>query len=119
MEAYTEAVISDTINLPSSRTKELVLGVKNTVRAFDPNAQVVMFGSHARGDARQDSDYDFLILLHQPVDFQLKRKVLDQLYEVELQTGCIIGALIENIEDWQMMEYSPIFSEIELEGVAV
>jgi len=119
MEVNKKAANVNFISLPSLEGKQIVKEVRDAVHAFDHNAQVVLFGSHARGDARQDSDYDFLILLHQPVDFQLKRKVLDRLYEVELQTGCIIGALIENMEDWQKMKYSPIFSEIEIEGVVV
>jgi predicted nucleotidyltransferase len=119
MAAYSEISISDTAHLSSLQSEQVALMVKDTVQAFDPHAQVVLFGSRARGDARQDSDYDFLILLHQPVDFQLKRDVLDKLYEVELQTGCVIGALIENIDGWQRMEHSPVFSEIEQEGIFI
>ncbi|WP_461102555.1 nucleotidyltransferase domain-containing protein [Spirosoma koreense] len=34
--------------------------VKRSVMAIDPNAEVWLFGSRARGDAREDSDWDFL-----------------------------------------------------------
>jgi len=98
---------------------QVALAVKAAVQTFDPKAKVVLFGSRARGDARQDSDYDFLVLVNRPVDFQLKRQILDSLYEVELRTGCVIGTLIENVEAWQMMEHSPIFSEIEQDGIAI
>ena len=119
MEALSIASIPNNTALSLKEHEEVLRGVKSVACAFDPNAQVVLFGSRARGDARWDSDYDFLILLHQPVDFQLKRKILDQLYSVELQTGCVIGALVENMEEWQKMEHSPIFSSIEHEGVAL
>ena len=36
--------------------------VKATVRQIDPQAEVILFGSRARGDARKDSDWDFLVL---------------------------------------------------------
>ncbi len=104
--------------LAQRQTAQIALAVKAAVQTLDPSARVVLFGSRARGDARQDSDYDFLVLVSRPIDFQLKRQILDCLYEVELHTGCVIGALIENVDDWQMMEHSPIFSEIAQDGIA-
>jgi uncharacterized protein len=36
--------------------------LERVVRYFDPEA-VILFGSHARGDAGPDSDYDLLVVL--------------------------------------------------------
>jgi predicted nucleotidyltransferase len=44
--------------------------VEVIVRGFDP-VRVILFGSHARGDAGPDSDVDFLVVLPQVED---KRK---------------------------------------------
>ena len=93
--------------------------VKSAVREFDPAANVVLFGSRARGDARADSDYDFLVLLEIPFDFRLKSRILDRLYEVELANNCVLGIMIEHTDHWQMLENTPIFSEIQQDGVAV
>lgn len=93
--------------------------VKSAVQEFDPGASVVLFGSHARGEARDDSDFDFLVLLKIPLDFRLKSKILDRLYEVELANNCVLGIMIEHKDHWQMLENTPIFSEIQQDGVAV
>jgi len=93
--------------------------VKSAVREFDPMASVVLFGSRARGDARADSDYDFLVLLKIPLDFRLKSKILDRLYEVELANDCVLGIMVEHTDHWRMLENTPIFSEIQQDGVAV
>jgi len=36
--------------------------IKNTVHEIFPDAQVMLFGSRARGDFRPDSDYDILVI---------------------------------------------------------
>ena len=89
------------------------------MQEFDPSAEVVLFGSRARGDARQDSDYDFLVLLNVPLDFYLKSRILDRLYLVELEFDCVLGLLIKEADDWQMFENAPIFSEIKQDGILV
>ena len=37
--------------------------IKSSVLATEPNATVVLYGSYARGDNREDSDIDLLILV--------------------------------------------------------
>ena len=103
----------------NQKDKDIAEAVKSAVREFDPTAEVVLFGSRARGDARSDSDYDFLVLLNVPLDFQLKGRILDRLYEVELNLDCVLGLLIENAERWKMLEHTPIYFEISHDGIAV
>ncbi len=40
----------------------LQLAINRIVRSFAP-VKIVLFGSRARGDAREDSDYDLLVVL--------------------------------------------------------
>ena len=41
------------------RTQVLSL-IRDTIRASEPAAQIILYGSRARGDAREDSDWDVL-----------------------------------------------------------
>jgi predicted nucleotidyltransferase len=36
--------------------------VKTAVHALSPEAEIILYGSRAKGTARADSDWDFLIL---------------------------------------------------------
>lgn len=42
-------------------------------------AQIILFGSYARGDARRDSDIDFLILTNREYERKEKLKTLADL----------------------------------------
>lgn len=47
--------------------------VKIIVRESAPDA-VILFGSHARGDARPDSDVDLMVIEHEPFSAQRSRR---------------------------------------------
>lgn len=93
--------------------------VKNEVKSLNSEAEIILFGSRARGDWRKDSDWDFLILLNEEVSERLKREIRDRLFEVELTTEEVISTIIENKENWLRYEVTPLYKNIEKEGVEV
>ena len=57
-----------------SRAAEIEAMVQQIVRRFAPH-QVILFGSHARGDARPDSDVDLLVIM--PVEGSKREKQIE------------------------------------------
>ena len=47
--------------------------------------EVVLFGSQANGKAHKDSDYDFLIVLKEKVDWKTEREISDLCFEIDLK----------------------------------
>jgi predicted nucleotidyltransferase len=90
--------------------------VKQEVIKIDRNAEVILFGSRARGDYRKDSDWDFLILLNQPLTKDLKEFILDKLYDLELQTDSVISTIIHTKTEWEERSVTPIYQVIQKEG---
>ena len=45
------------------RKNNILHSIKNTVRAVDSTATIILYGSFARGDNNLNSDIDLLILL--------------------------------------------------------
>ncbi len=91
--------------------------VKQELIKIDPQAEVILFGSRARKDEHQSSDWDFLILLQRPLNKHLKDLIRDKLYDLELSTGEVISSIIHTKIDWKRRAVTPIFQIIAEEGV--
>ncbi len=90
--------------------------VKQEIKKIDPQAEVILFGSRARGDFRNDSDWDFLVLLECPLTPGLKALILDNLYELELQRNAVISTIIHSKSEWEDLAVTPIYQTIKREG---
>ena len=96
---------------------ELKKLVKQEIIKIDPNAEVILFGSRARGDFRKDSDWDFLILLERPLTPMLKSLILDNLYDLELQNDSLISPIIHTKSEWENLAITPLYQMIKKEGM--
>jgi predicted nucleotidyltransferase len=93
--------------------------VKKAVLTMDPEAEVVLFGSQARGDSHEESDWDFLILTSREVSRSLKREIRDALWEIEMKEEVIISSLIVYSATWKDTAAWPIHQNIEREGITL
>ena len=74
--------------------KEFLQKIKDTVLAFDSEAQVILYGSRARGDYKPDSDWDFLVLTNKKPEAHFKRALRGSLYDIELEFLQPVSAII-------------------------
>ena len=100
---------------------ELLKRVKEAVLELAPEAEVILYGSRARGTARRDSDWDFLILLPGPVSKELEMAIKDRLYDIELETDTVLTSIIRSKQEWLSKRYEvvPLRREVEKDGIAV
>jgi len=85
-----------------------------------PGAEIYLYGSRARGDAKRFSDWDLLVLLNFPsVSFSLETNIMDDMYEIELETGEIISPLIYSKKEWGKKHKTPLFENIEKESIKI
>jgi len=103
----------------SAADVELLQRCKRAIRRVVPDADVILYGSRARGDAHDYSDYDILIIVNGPVDMKLKEKILDYVYPLELETGEVLTLITYSKQNWDSPLYRamPFHKNIDHEGV--
>ncbi len=76
---------------PTKRTLRILKEIKHTLQTNfgEEIVEVILFGSRARGRAKSWSDYDLLILLRNPYQWQTEENILNKLYDVTLKHNII------------------------------
>jgi uncharacterized protein len=85
--------------------KSLLLRCKEAIRSIEPSADVILYGSRARGDAEADSDYDLLILIDEEATLEKEEDICSTLYPIELETGIVLTAMVYSRKVWNTPLY--------------
>jgi predicted nucleotidyltransferase len=93
--------------------------VKKKVLEIDKNAEVILFGSRARGDFREESDWDFLVLSDKEITDEYTWQIVDTLYEIEIETDNAIGSIVRNKTVWKNYVNTHLYKNIEKDGVLI
>lgn len=102
--------------------KDIILNkIVGAINKTAPDSEVYLYGSRARGNAKDISDWDLLVLLNLPyLSFDFETKIMDSIYDLELETGEIISPLIYAKKDWfEKHSITPLFENIENEGIRI
>lgn len=100
---------------------QILKEIKQAVLDVDSEAEVVLFGSRARGDFHDESDWDVLILVDkEETDFIFKRKIRSALFDLELKYGEAITGIIHNRFLWRnKLDVSPLYLEVQKDGLVL
>jgi predicted nucleotidyltransferase len=100
------------------KTEHISRLIRDSIHLLDPQAEVILYGSRARGDERSDSDWDILILTNYPVDLETERKFRDKLYDLELETGESFSVFAYSKNDWLTKQrITPFYQNVTQEGI--
>ena len=96
--------------------------LKETLEDLELNVyKVVLFGSRARGDYASDSDYDFLIVMENPISISEKRKIISFIRMHMAKNNIPVDVFLKDVRDYE--NYRDIVGslsyEVEKEGIAI
>lgn len=91
------------------------------IRQIEPQAEVILYGSVARGEETVESDIDLLVLVPQEVTYEIERAIRDQIYEIELQCDHIISVIVRQNTRWHSrpLNFTPLYRAIAREGIVL
>jgi predicted nucleotidyltransferase len=101
--------------------RRLLAECKAAVEEVAPGASIILYGSRARGDAHEDSDYDLLVLIDQEQDMELEQAIVGELVPLEMRTGKVLTVLIYSRLQWDSPQYRamPFHKNVTREGMLI
>jgi len=108
----------DQISLKENE-RQAIVELKNAILAQYPEAEIILFGSKARGDSSDESDMDLLILIDGDVDDFMRENIFDIAYIIELKYDVVFGIIVEAKVLWysDKTKYIPLYNSIRKDGV--
>jgi len=98
-----------------------LLRFKELLQRVFPDAQVLLFGSRARGDADQVSDFDVLVILETSDLREVRKYASECAWEAGFEGGIVIVPFVVSRDRWERgpERYSLLAKAVRDEGIPI
>lgn len=104
----------------TEKDKRIFEKMKQAVLSIDESAEIILFGSRARGDFKEDSDYDFLILTDKEVNHIFRKELVSITSDIRCDEVVCLQEIVRNKKEWATKHYvTPLFYNIQLDGIRI
>lgn len=101
-----------------AKTQRITHRIRQAINEVDPHAEVILYGSRARGDEQVESDWDILVLTDYAVDLKTEQLFRDKLYDLELEVGEPFSVFAYSKEEWiTSQRITPFYENVIQEGI--
>ncbi|MBR1414518.1 MAG: nucleotidyltransferase domain-containing protein [Prevotella sp.] len=92
--------------------------IRTTVREIEPDAEIILYGSRARGDARPDSDWDVIVLHNKDILAHNERGIIDyKLWSKGLEMNQEINTKEYTRKEWENAPKTLFKYYVQTEGI--
>lgn len=93
--------------------------IKQNVHEVDPTVQVWLYGSRAKGNAREDSDWDILVLSSKDkLSVEEESRFMDHICDLMVKTGQTIQLFTYGLRDWHTRHsITPFYKSVQSEAI--
>ena len=99
---------------------DMIKAMRNVLNGIKPNVHAILFGSRARGDAKEGSDWDVLVLIDKPrvtlLDYD---KYSYPLRELGWDLNEIINPVLFSTKEWNENHFTMFNHNVMNEGIAI
>ena len=105
------------------RQEILMLFIQGAKKILKNNlSKLIVYGSYARGDYKENSDIDVMILTplsNQQIE-KVENAVFDLAFDLEMESEIVINPVIENEAHYQYwLGALPFYNNVEREGIVI
>lgn len=99
--------------------KEFIQKVKNRILENNPDAEIFLYGSRARGDVHEESDWDLLILLNRDnVSRKDESPIRRSIFDLELEYEEFVSVLALSKQEWRKkFAVTPFYNNVMKERI--
>ena len=99
----------------------MLVKIKEVVQAIVPEgSHVLLYGSRARGNFHEDSDWDILVILNKP---KIEQNDYDEVVYPLTALGWKIGEMIISVvytrEEWKQSSFTPFYKNVEQDSIVI
>ena len=105
----------------STKERDLLHICKIAVNKLEPSAEIILYGSRARGEASADSDYDLLIITEKDATLERENRFREAIFPVELDTGRVLTVILISRKEWEspLFNAMPFYKNIKKDGILI
>ncbi len=105
----------------SNKDKQLLSKVKKLIQGFLPTAEILLYGSVARGAQYPESDYDILVLTDEPLTTKEQNAIRDPIFDLELKRDIVICTMFYTRSEWDLPPIcaSPFHENVEQDALVL
>ncbi|MCL2028746.1 MAG: nucleotidyltransferase domain-containing protein [Bacteroidales bacterium] len=94
--------------------------IRQLKRQIMPNDTAILFGSQARGDAHEKSDWDLLVLLNKDkITYEDENTYAYPFAEMGWDYGTYISVKMYTNKEWQNRSFTPFYHNVQKDGIII